>query len=105
MANDKVIKNELLLAVKKHCLDCMGGDKESIDNCKASRESSQSFCLLYDYRAGPLTQTKVSLKQLKLTIKQNCQRCIGPGEKVENCTCNGSDGFNKCKLYDHRMIL
>lgn len=75
-----------------------------VEKCNASIETGRVACDLHPYRKGPLTDGKVTVKEIKQAIKRNCQKCIGAGDRVENCTCNGSGGFQKCNLFDIRLI-
>lgn len=52
------IENETLLAIRKTCLNCMGGNKELVEKCKADCTAGKSQCSLWEYRSGPLTDAK-----------------------------------------------
>lgn len=96
------VENNILLAIRRHCLDCMGGNKEDVDSCKASPESRKSRCALWDYRSGPLTTAETNKKRLLYVINAHCKQCLVGGD-VKNCTTDGSNGFNKCVLFELRV--
>ncbi|HWQ49883.1 MAG TPA: hypothetical protein VN414_13270 [Methanosarcina sp.] len=96
-------ENVILLAIRKHCLHCMGGDKELVDNCPADWNSGVSACTLWGYRNGPLTHAKRYKKRLLSVISANCRNCLGKAKEVRECTCDGRGGYRKCTLYDYRL--
>lgn len=46
----KPTPDELLVAIHKHCLECSGGSRKEVQNCKIKG------CNLYQYRQEPTRQ-------------------------------------------------
>lgn len=52
---------ELLTAIRANCLECSGGNKREVRNCKIT------YCKLYPYRCDDRTEAKnVVNKQIEL---------------------------------------
>jgi len=99
------VENNLLLAIRRHCLECMGGNKEDVDNCQAGPEAGKCKCRLWDYRNGPLTTAEKNKRRLLHVINAHCRECIGQGEDVINCKSDGSGGFDRCNLFELRGMV
>jgi len=91
-------------AVKKKCLDCMGGETERIKECPIAD------CILWPHRFGipPVTARKRGLEvgeaTENLTMKTvyaECVYCMGGGVDAREYVkdCNDTD----CGLYPLRM--
>lgn len=100
--NDISAENTLLLAVHRHCLHYMSGDKELVDNCRAGPYSGLSMCALWEYRQGPLSKENHAKKFVLATIHQHCIQCIGKESEVDKCQTNETCGYRKCLLYGYR---
>lgn len=96
-------ENVILLAIRKHCLHCMSGDKELVENCPAKFElGKKSHCELWEYRRGPLTNAKRFKKRLLSVIHSHCIKCMGKEKEVNDCTCDGREKYRRCTLYEYR---
>lgn len=96
------VENNLLLAIRRHCLECMGGNKEDVENCKAN--AGKSKCRLWEYRIGAFTTAEKTQKRLFYIINAHCRECVGIDTKVTECRCDGSAGFTRCNLFELRNI-
>lgn len=56
MSCTKTTRDELLIAIHKHCLECQGGSRKLVKNCGIRR------CNLYPYRQEP---TRIREKPVK----------------------------------------
>lgn len=52
----KPTSNELLIATHKHCLECSGGSRKEVQNCRIKD------CNLYPYRQEPTRQREKPIK-------------------------------------------
>lgn len=95
-------ENQILLAIRKTCLHCMGEDRELVENCPARFAIGKSYCELWDYRQGPLATAKRFKKRLLGVVHAHCIKCLGKEKDVNCCTCDGRGGYRKCLLYEYR---
>jgi hypothetical protein len=93
------VENNLLLAIHRHCLKCMGGNKVDVKNCQG-----KTNCRLWGYRMGPLTDEETNKSRLLYVINAHCRECIGQGETPESCQTDGSGMFNRCNLFELRGV-
>lgn len=59
--NVKPTTDELLVAIHKHCLQCSGGSRKEVQNCRIKD------CNLYPYRREP-TRTREKPEKGQLTL-------------------------------------
>lgn len=96
------IENNILLAIHRHCTECMGGNKKDVENCQAI--TGKSRCLLWEYRQGPLTTAERNKQRLLYVINAYCKQCL-VGEDVRNCTADKSSGLYRCGLFELRNVV
>lgn len=96
-------ENNLLLAIRRHCLECMGGNKEDVEKCKACEGKPK--CRLWYYRLGAFTTAERNQRRLLYIVNAHCRECVGPNEDVKNCKADGSNGFTKCNLFELRNLI
>lgn len=98
------VENNILLLMRRHCLECVSGNKEDVENCKARMDACKSKCLLWDYRQGPLTTAETNKRRLLYVINAYCKQCL-VGDSVNDCTSDGRGGFKKCDFFELRNVV
>lgn len=91
-----------LHAVRKHCVDCVGGSYRQAENCSAGPDAPQPCyrCTLYPFRMGknpPAVGDRRNRCKTKL-IRKYCLDCMGDSRKlVRQCPSTS------CALWPFRM--
>jgi len=79
-----------LHAIRKHCVECMGGSPQLVDNCPSLK------CKFYPYRFGKIPAIKPNYTPLK-AIRLYCLECVGTSDEVKKCS------MPECPVYYYRF--
>ncbi|MBU1875325.1 hypothetical protein KJ688_16600 [bacterium] len=79
-----------LKAIRKFCIECMGGRIYLPTDCPAVK------CKFYPYRMGKIPDTKPGATPLK-SIRLYCLECVGTSDEVKICSAP------ECPVYYYRF--
>lgn len=85
MAKVRVSKQALWKAIRKGCLDCLGGSYSEVVNCTAGNGSPVSYqCPLYPYRLGRIERSNHPVESPNTPLQEgvNGSRTHSDGEVI-----------------------